>query len=111
MATTPLTPPAQRVFFGELPIAISFMTPTGKPVHFYKGYHVTSDKEVIAFCEELEQVQDVTSKVKVADVPVPEARSRARSWASASRTEITPAELLQRVVSSKDISTAAPSNS
>jgi hypothetical protein len=92
------TPSATKVFFAELPPAISYLTPTGKPVFFYQGYHVTEDKEVIDFCATLGNVQDVTDQVNLDSVPRPEARSRQRSWASAERTMITPGELLSRAV-------------
>jgi hypothetical protein len=93
------TPSETKVFFAELPPAISYLTPTGKAVFFYQGFHVTDDKEVIDFCATLGNVQDVTATVSLDEVPRPEARSRQRNWASnVERTMITPAELLSRAV-------------
>lgn len=88
--------PQERVFYGELPPSVSFLTEKGKAVFFYQGYHVTTDSEVVEFCQALAGVEEVTGKVKLEEVPMPSARSRARNWAAASKMEISPAELLQR---------------
>lgn len=115
MATTSATPAVQApkfsIFYKELPQAISFLTATGKPVHFYMGYCVAQDKEIIQYCQELDGCENVTGKVDPAKIPTPPVRSRQRNWSSASKTEITPAELLQRVVSSAQVPQAAQSNS
>lgn len=107
-------PVATRVFYGEFPPAISYLTPSGKPVFFYQGHHVTEDSEVIAFCATIAGVSDVTDQVELARVPRPELRTRQRNWASAERTTITPGELLSRaarVQSTADLPQAASSNS
>jgi hypothetical protein len=88
----------EHIFYGELPPAVSYMTPRAKAVFFCQGYHVTNDPEVIDFCRALEGVEEVTGRISLADVPQPSARSRQRSWASAERTSITPGELLARAV-------------
>lgn len=106
-----------RVFFGEFPIAISLMTPTGTPIGFYMGYHVTEDQEVIEFLSKEKTVKDVTGKIKLEDVPVAPSRNRNRSWQSASKfggdpSVFSPADLLKRAVaSSNTLSTSAQSNS
>ncbi len=105
-----------RIFFGEFPVAVSFMTETGKPVHFYAGYHVTDDEEIIAFCTGNRDIVDVTDKVKLEDVPKLPSRQRGRSWAAASErsdpTVFTPQDLLMRAVAgSNTLTTAADSNS
>lgn len=109
-AATPKQAPEQRVFYGEFPETVSYLTPLGTPVHFYRGFHITTSKEVAEFCNELPGVQEITGSIKIEEVPTPPVRNRQRMWAAAEKTEITPAELLQRVVSSRDITTAAPSN-
>ena len=88
------------------------MTPEGIPVHFYAGYHVTSDPDIVKFCSALKGISDVTGKIKLTDVPEAPRRTRERSWAAAaSPTAITPAEILSKAVaSSATIVQAAKSN-
>ena len=90
--------PTHHIFYADLPQAISYMTPTAKPVFFYEGYHMTSDPEIAAFCATIPGVIDVTDRVAPEEVPKPASRTRQRSWASAERTSITPGELLARAV-------------
>lgn len=121
MATTPtsVTPGVQvkkekeyRIFCGPFPAAMSFMTPKGTPVFFYKGYHVATRSEVIEFCQQLDNVEDVTATMKLEDIPQPPPR-QSGNWQAAAKSEITPAELLQRVavLTSRQVTTAAESNS
>lgn len=106
-----------RIFYGEFPISVSLMTPSGIPVHFYAGYHATEDEEVIEFLKAEKSVKEVTGKVKLSELPVAPSRNRGRNWASASKfgsdpTVFSPADLLARAVaSSNTLSTAAQSNS
>lgn len=106
-----------RIFYGEFPISVSLMTPSGLPVHFYAGYHATEDEEVIEFLKAEKSVKEVTGKIKLSDLPVAPSRNRGRNWASASKfgsdpTVFSPADLLVRAVaSSNTLSTAAQSNS
>lgn len=106
---------ADRVFYGELPIAVSYLTNSGKVVHFYEGYCVTDDSEVAEYCEKLKEVREVTGEVKLEDVPRPPMRSRMRNWAgTAEKTVMTPGELLARAVrvqSTAELPQAAASNS
>ena len=104
------------MFYGELPTSISLMTEKGIPVPFYQGFHVTSDPDVIAFCEAQKDIKDVTGKIDIDKVPEAPTRSRNRNWASASKfgdpTVFSPADLLQRAVaSSNTLTTAARSDS
>ncbi len=102
-----------RIFFGDFPQSLSFMTEKGAPIYFYQGFHVTDDEEIAEYCAKLKNVKEVTDKVKLEDIPKAPIRSRSSNWASAAKTEITPMELLQRiaVVSSKGLPQAAESNS
>lgn len=106
---------ATRVFYGELPPAVSYLTAAGTPVYFYNGYHVTENSEVVEFCNALPNIKDITDQVNIQDVPRPEQRTRQRNWAgTAERTSITPGELLNRVVrvqSTAQLPQAAASNS
>jgi hypothetical protein len=90
--------PNQRIFWGELPPAVTYLTSTAKPAFFYNGYLVTSDKEVIAMCNELQGIKDVTAEVDISKVPRPGLRTRTREWASSASTVMTPGELLARAV-------------
>lgn len=116
---TPEVDPAEGlvVFYGELPTSISFMTPFGKPVNFYMGYHVTEDPEVIEFCKSVHTLKDVTGKVDIAKLPTAPKRNRNRNWAAGQRnsdpTVFSPADLIQRVVAgnSSTMNMAARSDS
>jgi hypothetical protein len=90
--------PSPRIFYGELPPAISYLTATAKPIFFYQGYHVSEDPEVIEYCKTLRGVADVTDQIDVANVPQPALRTRSRNWASTEKTSMTPGELLSRAV-------------
>jgi len=92
------SPDGEHIFYGELPPAVSYLTPRATPVFFYQGYHVTNNPEVVEFCKTLAGVEEVTGRIALADVPQPGLRSRQRTWASAERTTITPGELLARAV-------------
>lgn len=95
----------------NLPEFVSYLTPTGTIVPFYKGYTRTSSAEVINFLEELGAEEVKNPK----DIPEPPSRSRGRSWASAAKgpeTVVTPTEILQKAIaSSKATPQAAESNS
>lgn len=97
-----------NIFFGELPPSISLMTPTGLPVYFYMGYHVTADQEIIDFLKTQKNIANVTGKVKLADVPTPPARKQGNTWhANSEPTSISPTELLQRAVAANTSTVAA----
>lgn len=106
-----------RIFFGELPGSISMMTPAGTPIYFYAGFHVTKDPEVIDFLSREKNIQEVTSKVKLSEVPAAPVRTRSRNWAAAASkfggdpSVFSPIDLLQRAVAgSNTMTTAADSN-
>ena len=106
-----------RIFFGELPGSISMMTPAGTPIYFYAGFHVTKDTEVIDFLSREKNIQEVTSKVKLSEVPAAPVRTRSRNWAAAASkfggdpSVFSPIDLLQRAVAgSNTMTTAADSN-
>ena len=89
-----------KVFFAEVPPATTFMTTKGTPVHFYQGFHATFNKEVMEYLSsEPELFRDVTADIKLEDVPKQPNRVVSRGWHAAENpTEMTPAELLSRVV-------------
>ena len=106
-----------RIFFGELPGSISMMTPAGTPIYFYAGFHVTKDPEVIDFLSREKNIQEVTNKVKLSEVPAAPVRTRSRNWAAAASkfggdpSVFSPIDLLQRAVAgSNTMTTAADSN-
>lgn len=106
-----------RIFFGELPGSISMMTTAGTPIYFYAGFHVTKDPEVIDFLSREKNIQEVTSKVKLSEVPSAPVRTRSRNWAAAASkfggdpSVFSPIDLLQRAVAgSNTMTTAADSN-
>lgn len=107
----------ERIFFGELPPAVSYLTKTGQPVFFYQGYHKTTDPEVVEICQAIPGVTEITGQISPEEVPVPPVRSRARNWAAGTDpTVVSPAELLglaaaRRVQSTADTPQAATSNS
>lgn len=102
------------VFFGEFGVFENFMTPSGKVLSFYKGFAIVEDSELIEFAKTLRGVQNVTGKVKLADLPTPPIRKRSRNWAAGASdpTIFNPLELLQRAVTSSSATPhAAASNS
>lgn len=107
--------PRERVFYGEFQTHQNYLTPKGVTVSFYRGYFATLKEELIDFCLGLDGVQEVTGKIKAADIPVAPKRDRNRNWASAGPSDptmISPAELLQRVVqNSSNMTTSARSDS
>lgn len=103
-----------RVFFGEFGVFESFLSPTGVPVTFYKGFAVVEDPELIQFVKTLKAVKDVTDTVKRSELPVPPKRERSRNWASrvGDPTVFNPLDLLNRaVLSSAGMTQAQASNS
>lgn len=97
------TPTGPSVFFGEFSEYANFITPSGKIVSFYRGFHETSDPDVIAYCSTIPGVTDVTGKVK--DIPKTPVRQRTHNWASSNSPQVDPSvvnafELLQRAVAS-----------
>lgn len=103
-----------RVFFCEFGVFESFLSPTGVPVTFYKGFAVVEDPELIQFVKTLKAVKDVTDTVKRSELPVPPKRERSRNWASrvGDPTVFNPLDLLNRaVLSSAGVTQAQASNS
>jgi len=89
-----------RVFYGNLPQATTYLTDKGEHVHFYQGFFTTTDPVLAAFAATIKNVEEVTGKVDLKDIPKVPTRDRARNWASAAGNpgQISPAELLQRAV-------------
>lgn len=103
--------PDYIILYGEMPPAVSYLTEKGKTVFFYKGYHVATDPEVVEYCKTIPGIRDVTSEVKLEDVPKPESRTRNRNWESGGRSTVTPQDLLRIAVANSKQIPAAESNS
>ncbi len=103
-----------RVFkIPAVSVFTNYLTPSGAPVSFYKGYCTSDDPATCEFILTLKDAEEVKG-MKLDDVPKPPVRSRGRTWATAgpSPTVITPTEVLQRAVAnSKATPQAAQSTS
>lgn len=92
---------------------VNMLTPAGEPFVFYKGLLKTSDPELQAHLATIKNVKDVTAaKPPVVVEEVPQ-RNRTRGLQKMGMTPLmTPAELLQRAItSSAQTPQAAASNS
>ena len=96
-----------RVFFmASSPEYTNFLSPTGVPVSFYRGYFQTAVPALAEFASSLEGVEELEGDDIPETVPTIPTRSRSRTWAAAAHfgdpTKVSPVELLQRAVASSE---------
>lgn len=92
---------------------VNMITTSGTVITFYKGYLKTTDTGVQSYLATLQNVEDVTAKKPTPVVEEPPQRTRTRGTTKSNISPLmTPAELLQRAVtSSAQTPQAAASNS